>query len=284
MSRGNRPPLVYRGAVDRAALLELHGRGVAAWPDIRVTEERLAAELERRLGADATPETLAKLHADIYLAIAAADGNEAAAGVCDRIASREVDFAAAKLRASSAAADDVRSELRRLIFTSDGDRPAAITTFTGRGDLRGYARVIVARALARRMQRDRREEQLDDLGDDLAAAIAPLDPEVALLRERYRGDVDAAFRAALAKLTDRARAVLRYHLLDRWSIDQIGERYGVHRSSAARWVTAAHAELGAGLRAELASRLAISESQVDSIVALVTSCIEVSLDRLLATK
>jgi RNA polymerase sigma-70 factor (ECF subfamily) len=267
--------------VDRAAVDELHAQGAAAWPDVRVDIERFAAEVERRLGDNGATEDVRSLHADVYLVIAAADGDETAAGHCDRIAEREVMFASTKLRASVAATEDIRSELRRLLFTSDGDRPAAITTFSGRGDLRGYARVIAARALARRMQKERRETEASDA---LVDAISPLDPEVALLRERYRTDVDAAFRAALATLTDRARAVLRYHQLDGWSIDQIGERYGVHRSTAARWVTAAHAELGAGIRAQLATRLAIPESQVDSIVALVTSAVEVSLDRLLATR
>jgi RNA polymerase sigma-70 factor (ECF subfamily) len=75
---------------------------------------------------------------------------------------------------------------------------------------------------------------------------------------------------------------LRFHLLDGWSIDQIGERYGVHRATAARWVGAAREKLGEDLRKRLAERLAIPASQVSSIVALVTSAIEVSLDRLLA--
>lgn len=266
---------------DRAVLDALHARGVAAWPGIALTPDDFAAEVLRRLGQEATTEEVRALHADVYLVIAAATGDETAAGHCDQIADREVTFAARKLRASGAATEDIRSELRRLLFTSDGDRPAAITTFSGRGDLRGYVRVIAARALVRRMQKERRETEATDV---LLDAISPLDPEVALLRERYRTEVDTAFRDALATLSDRARAVLRYHLLDGWSIDQIGDRYGVHRSTAARWVGVAHSELGAAIRAQLAARLAISESQVDSIVALVTSCVEVSLERLLATR
>ena len=70
-------------------------------------------------------------------------------------------------------------------------------------------------------------------------------------------------------------------MLDGWSIDQIGSLYGVHRATAARWLTNAREELGARIRAGLAERLEIGESQVDSIVALVTSRIELSLERLL---
>lgn len=226
-----------------------------------------------------TPAVIATLHHDVYLAIAAAAGDEAAAKACDEIAAREVAFAARRLRATDTQAADVQSDVRRLLFSSEDTRGAAITTFTGRGDLRGYLRVVAARALSRRIQRDRREVEL---GDELPDAFGPaLDPDVVMLREHYRADVDAAFRSALTALSSRSRAVLRYHLLDGWSIDQIGERYGVHRSSAARWVTAAHAELGAGIRSTLAARLNIPESQVDSIVALVTSRVEASIERLL---
>ncbi len=263
-----------------SALAALHQRASEAQPDVAVDAERLAAALRERLGGELTDETIAALHHDVVLAIAAAAGDPRAIGACDQLCSREVDFAAARLRATPTQADDVRSEMRRLLFTADGERPAAIATYTGRGDLRGYARVIAARALARRMQRDQREESLD--GEVLEKLGSSIDPEVAMLRERYRPEVDAAFRAALSTLSERARAVLRYNLLDGWSIDRIGERYGVHRSTAARWLDAARAELGSGIRGELARRLAIGESQVDSIVALVTSRIEVSLDKLLA--
>jgi RNA polymerase sigma-70 factor (ECF subfamily) len=257
---------------------ELYARGVAAWPEIVVEPAQFAAQLAQRLGDQ--PDDVAKLHHDVYLAIAAAAGDAAAAAACEQICALEAEIAAARLKATVTQADDTRGELRRLLFTPEGDRPAAIATFVGRGDLRGYVRVIAARSLVRRMQRDRRTVELDV---ELFEAMTPtIDPEVALLRERYRAEVDAAFRAALAALPDRSRAILRYHLIDHWSIDQIGQQYGVHRATAARWLGGARDDLGARIRNDLAHRLAITESQVDSIIVLVTSCIDVSLDRLLA--
>lgn len=265
-----------------AALAELHGKGAGAWPAIRVTPERFASEVVRRLGPDVTPSVVASLHHDVYLAIAGADGDAAAIAACDELCAKELELATARLRATKTQADDIRSELRRLLFTSDEGRAAAVMTFTGRGDLRGFARVIAARTLAKRMRLDRREVELEDeMIDVLTPAI---DPEVTFLREQYRSDVDTVFRAAIATLPERSRAVLRYHLLDGWSIDEIGALYHVHRATAARWVTSAREELGAQIRKALSERLAIPESQVDSIVALVTSRIEISLDRLLAPK
>jgi RNA polymerase sigma-70 factor (ECF subfamily) len=109
------------------------------------------------------------------------------------------------------------------------------------------------------------------------------DPELSILRAQYRDTVDAALRAALVGLDARARALLRYQLLDGWSIDQVGKLYGVHRATAARWLADARAALGDAIRTELASRLRIAASEVDSIVRLVQSRVDMSLDRLLVT-
>lgn len=262
------------------ALRALHARAAEAHPDVPIGLDRAAAGVTRRLGDAATGAAIAALHHDVVIAIAAGDGDPKAVAALDALCDLEVTFAAGRLRATPTQADDVRAEVRRLLFTADGERPAAIATYTGRGDFRGYVRVIAARALARRKQRDQREETLD--GEVIDRLGASIDPEVAMLRERYRPDVDAAFRAALGALSDRARAVLRYSLVDGWSIDKIGASYGVHRATAARWLEGAREELGRGIRARLAERLSLAESQVDSIVALVTSRIEVSLDKLLA--
>jgi RNA polymerase sigma-70 factor (ECF subfamily) len=272
------------GPAEAMAVAMLLSRATEAWPEVApaIGPAQLGPELRRRLAGGPTTAWSA-LHHDVVLAVAACAGAAWAVAEVDRIAGREVSFAAGRLRATSTQADDVRGELRRLLFTGAGpgepDRPAAITTFAGRGDLRGYARVIVSRALAHRIQRDRRLSPMDD---DFADVLSPaLDPDVALMREQYRGEVDRAFRTALGELTDRERAVLRYHLIDGWSIDQIGDRYGVHRATAARWVTGARASLGDKIRLRLAEQLAIDPERVDSIVAMVTSRVEVSLDRLL---
>ena len=108
------------------------------------------------------------------------------------------------------------------------------------------------------------------------------DLQLGYLRETYRPDVDAAIRAALESLSVDERALLRYSVVDGWSIDRIAELYGVHRSTAARKVASARDELGTAIRKELAARLAIPPAEVDSVVRLVQSRVDVSLSRLLS--
>jgi len=110
------------------------------------------------------------------------------------------------------------------------------------------------------------------------------DAEIRHLRESYRVEVNEAFAAALASLGEEPRALLRYAVIDGWTIDRIGELYGVHRATAARWVAAAREELGDAIRLQLSAQLSIPLAEVDSVVRLVQSRVDLSLERLLAAR
>jgi RNA polymerase sigma-70 factor (ECF subfamily) len=257
----------------------------AAWADVAVEPARFAGELARRLGApDSAGAALAALAAtrgsDVYLAIACSDGDATAIGRLEDLVARELRGVAQKLRASPDQTTELAAELRRLLLVDDGDRRAALRDYAGRGDLRSYVRVMATRAMIRAINRGRREVAIDD-GEFFDRMLPHDDPELSFLRAHYRETVDAALRAALAKLDARSRALLRYQLIDGWSIDQVGKLYGVHRATAARWLTDAREVLGGIIRSELAARLEIATEDVDSIVRLVQSRVDMSLDRLL---
>jgi RNA polymerase sigma-70 factor (ECF subfamily) len=271
---------------DRAALATslalLHGAAQAAYPEHVVDATTFAGELARRLGELATPEQVLAVRADhLLLAIAGCTGDEAALRRLDAELVPVVAAAAARLSALPHQVDDVRSHVRRVLFASEPGRPAALQEFSGRGDLRSYVRVIATRELVRVINQGRRGlAVLDEAVLNLASPTD--DPALAYLRERYRSDVDAAMRAALIGLADEERALLRYSLIDGWTVDRIGALYGVHRATAARRVAAARAAFATAIRSELAGRLAIPDDEVDSIIRLVQSRIDASIERLLA--
>jgi RNA polymerase sigma-70 factor (ECF subfamily) len=272
----------FEGAATLAAtLVQLRAAARAVYPDLTVDAATFAAELARRLGSDASPEQLARVRADhVHIAIACAAGDPLAIRRFEAEFLDEVDATARRLRARPDQTDEVRSQLRRILFVSEPGRPAALREFSGRGDLRSYLRVMATRELVRVINKGRREVGVTD--EAFLDMLSPgSDPELSYLRERYRADVDAAMRAALATLADQPRALLRYSLVDGWTVDRIGALYGIHRATAARRVAAAREELGAAIRVGLAARLAISVDEVDSIVRLVQSRIEISLERLL---
>jgi len=264
-----------------AILARLRADAVAAYPAVAVDAGEFARELARRLGELATPDTLANVQAGhVHLAIACASGDEDAIRRLESELFDEIRLTGWRLKARAELVDEVRSQVRRLLFTSEPGRQAVVATFAGRSDFRSYLRVVVTRELGRLIDKDKRMVGFDD--DAMIELVAPTDsPELAMLRDRYRTEVDAAIRAALVGLSEPSRALLRYSVVDGWSIDRIAGLYGIHRSSAARRVTAAREELATGIRTELAARLAIGVDEVDSIVRLVQSRIDVSLERLL---
>jgi len=273
-----------------AALVAHWVAAIAAWPGIAVAPDRFARELARRTTTTppATPHGTESVTAvvaaarggDIYFAIACCDGDATAIARLDELVATELDRAGRKLRAAAEQIAELRGELARLLLVDEPGRTAGLREFAGRGELRGYVRVMATRALIRAINRGRRELAIDD-DAFFDRVLPPDDPELGYLRTRYRATVDAALRAALAQLDDRDRALLRYLLIDGWSIDRVGKLYGVHRATAARWLADARDVLGAAIRAELSRRLQIAADEVDSIVRLVQSRVDLSLDRLL---
>jgi RNA polymerase sigma-70 factor (ECF subfamily) len=267
-----------------AKLTEHFEAGRSKWSDFATSLTDFALELARRLSTTPTALTPAELDSchgsDVYLAIACGRGIDAAIRALEAtILVGSVNTAVNHTRATPDQGAEVTAILRRQLFVDEPGRTAACRSFSGRSALTRFVTVIATRELIRIVSRSRKEEPLED--DMLVASLAPgADPELSVMRRRYHGDVDESFRAALGQLTDRSRSVLRYQLVRKWSVAEIAEVYKRAPSTVNRWLAEAREELGEKVRHELAGRLAIDKSEVDSIVRLVQSRIELSLDRL----
>ena len=148
------------------------------------------------------------------------------------------------------------------------------------GDLRGWIRVTATRELIRLLGRDKRDVSIGD--DTLLDLLSPAqDPELGYIRELYRAECAEAFRTALAAMPARDRSLLRYQLIDGLTIDEIGALNGVHRATAARWIAKIRDDLLERTRTEVQTRLGIATEEVDSILRLVHSRIDVSFERVL---
>nr|WP_225938087.1 sigma-70 family RNA polymerase sigma factor [Myxococcus sp. RHSTA-1-4] len=256
----------------------------APWPGVELEGPRFAGHLARLLAGDASPEDAEKLNlSDVYLARAAADGLPSALQAFEARFLPEVDAAVARLKLPPTGLDEVRQLLRQRMLVGTADAPARLAAYPGTGPLSGWVRAA-ALWLALDWQRQR-SGQAHAEDADLSVLVAPGDdPELAYLKTTYRAEFNASFASALAALEPRQRNFLRLKYLDGLSIDQLGALYGVHRSTAARWVVGAQEALLQETRRRLTERLRLTRSQLDSVLRLISSQLDVSLSRLLRSR
>ena len=177
------------------------------------------------------------------------------------------------------AADVVAAVREKLVVGSDARGPR-IADYAGEGELVVWARVIAIRAALDELRRRKRQVPADDR---LFAAASPaLDPALALARRQSAELIKTAFHAGLAALAPRQRNLIRQHLLDGLSIDELGTMYQIHRVTAARWLAAARADLWSHVKKQLRATLALSESAVAAMLDDIRSTLDLSIDRALA--
>ncbi len=253
--------------------------GRQTWPDLDVSAERFAAHLGRVAGAAERPLAIIGELAtsDLYLAVAALDGGDRALTVFEGYTFGEIQAAAATVRASGSDVEEAKQVIRTLLFVADQPRAPAIAEYAGRGSLRGWVRVIATRELLRMRRRQRTEIPLEEY--ILHELETQPDAEIVRFKDAYRAQVGDALREALERLDTRERLLLRYQLCDRLSIDDIGAIYQVHRATAARWLSKARATLIELTKEQLSILLSVDPGEADSILRLVQSQLDVSLER-----
>lgn len=246
-----------------------------SWPDGDV--EIFVRAIAERLG---TGELGALCLPDLALACGCAAGTPAALAAFERLCGPVIERAIAAARVPDAERADVAQIVRRRLLTApEGERPR-IATYSARGSLKAWVRVVATREAQRVLPRVGREEHAED--DELDGLLArDDDPELAYLKRLYRAELKRAFTAAVDALEPRDRLVLRQHTIDRLGIDQLAALHQVHRSTAARWIESARAAVLAATQRELLRHLQVSRTELASIVRLVSSQLDLSLPRLL---
>lgn len=274
-------PAIPPHALDRAV-----ARGAAAWPDLALAPATFAAYLAARVpdGGDRVAALAAMAIEDLFLACACIVGDRRAISAFTERFVRVSVAAATRAKRGAAGSDDTLQAVLEKLLAPRGELPPRLAEFTGQGGLRAWVRVTVVRASIdlERMQARRIVPESTPPDFHLEDHATTSDPELDYLKRHYREEFREAFAAALAGLDARARNVLRHHMVDGLSIDQIGALYSVHRATAARWVAGGREALLVGTRAALRERLKLSEGEYASIMRLIDSMLEVSVQRLLS--
>jgi RNA polymerase sigma-70 factor (ECF subfamily) len=262
------------------ALRDALAKARSRWPRIVVDDEVFVPYLEARLTSGSASLAIEGVHvADLYLACACVLADPAALAELHAMHAPAIRAQVARIEPDHA--DDLAQRiLARLLVGEDGDLPR-LSTYAGRSALTAWLKVVATREalMHRRRAPDPGVAADDDLHD--AVADAHDDPELHLMRERWRDDFRRAFEDALAGLDPGSRTLLRYQLVDRLTIDELARIENVHRATAARRLAKAREHLLRETRRNLAVRMNVPRAELESAFALVRSQLEVSVRRLL---
>jgi RNA polymerase sigma-70 factor, ECF subfamily len=261
-------------------LTDQYAGAVAAWPSVSLPASRYIAHLAQRI-IDRADEPAERVivslpAADLYLAAACAEGDQAAISTFRDAFVPSLRQALGKLAMPSATLDEAVQRVLVMVFV--GEAPQ-IRNYAGRGSLRSWLRSIGVRT-ARRMLGV--EHAAAGAGDSELNALpaAVRDPELELLRVRYRDDVRRAFAAAFQQLDERQRNILRQYHIDGLTIDQLAALYHVNRATTARWVAGARLAIVKATRAQLIEHAGVPPTDVDSVIRLVRSQLDLSVREL----
>lgn len=246
--------------------------GRAAWPELEVDDAVLREFVAARL--DAARDRAA----DLVLACACTTGAPAALAAFSATYEDHIRAIIARTVSAEATRDEARQLLHTHLFVSEPGRPPRIASYSGRGDLLAFVRVTAVRVALGLVRKDRPTDDDEDLA---AMPAAEADPELLYLKELYRGEFRAAFATATEALSPRERTLLRYHLIDGLSIDKLAVVLGVHRSTAARQLADARGALVEHTHRTLMARLKLDRGEVESILRLIESQVDLSVRRLL---
>lgn len=218
---------------------------------------------------------------ELALAEACARGDDAAIRDLEARYFPPVERALAKMGLAQHDVEETMQVLRNQLFVA-ADKQPKIAEFSGRGDLGGWLRVTATRLAWKLKKKHGREIPVEDVAP-LKVELGVTGGELAWMKASYRESFAASFREALAELDAKTKLLLKQHLLDGLTIDDLANLHDVHRATAARWIVKAKDDLLTSARARFAERAGLSKKDTDSVLRMVQSKLDVTLRALAKT-
>ncbi len=266
---------------DPAAVDDRLGAAIAEarrrWPAVELAPDAYLAHVAARLPPSPPAVELA-LDAlrlpDLYLACACGAADPAALAAFDHA------FLAGDARTS----DDLKQQLRQKLFVAAPGGPAPrIALYAGRGELGRWVRAAIARLAIDEARASREvpteDALLDAIGLEALPARAPEPgPALAHAKQDARATLQLAVREAVASLSDRERALLLQYYIDGVGVVELGKLFGLAPSNVSRTLAKARLVLVAQIRRSLMRHKKIGGDELDSLVELVRSQLELTAE------
>jgi RNA polymerase sigma-70 factor (ECF subfamily) len=250
----------------------------AAWP-VDVPAEAFVRHLASKVEGDPQEALRTLQTGELYLAAGCLLGIAAALEAFEARFFSGIEVVVRRARTEKVDLDDVRQMVREKLFVEK-----KIASYSGKGDLRGWFRVVVTRTLLNLAMRAPKDGPAKE--DEEAALVnlpAAEGSELDYIRSHYAEEVRAVFPAAFARLTVKERLLLRQRYLDGLTHDEMTALHGVHRATIKRQLIGARQTLTDALRELLKERLGVDSGEFESILRMMRSRFHITVRRLLVT-
>jgi RNA polymerase sigma-70 factor (ECF subfamily) len=265
-------------------LVELVGEARKAYPDFELDERALAIAIAQRAPTTDVDGYLARCRSgDLAIAAAAANGSAPAIAELERAHRTTIDATCRRFAGPGQTADDLKQILRAKLFVAEPGKQPKVADYAGQGFLDNWLRVTAVRVFLDLLKRKDRTRETPAEDEDVLALPQPGDLQLDVVKAEYRAAVASAMQEGAAALEPGDRHLLRQHLVAGLSIDQLGAVLGIHRATAARRIARAKEQLVAETRHQLAVKLKLDERELDDVIGLVMSRLDVSIGKLLQT-
>lgn len=260
--------------------------GAAAFPRVQVDGAYFIRSLARLLPerqqwpADLTKWISTLCVADLYLASACLAGDPSALAEFEQQFVAKVPSFLSRQRLDADGVGEAQQRIRAKMLVGTATRPPSLSEYQGRGSLATWVRVAAVRVGLDILEEQNRHHYVEDTVTDSLAAPSG-DTEVVYLKTRYQAEFKTALAEAVRLLEPAQRSLLRMSFVGELKTGQIAGLLGVNQSTVVRWLQAAREQLAKATQKILRERLCLSKEEYESMVRLVQSRLQASMERLL---
>ncbi|MEO8647547.1 MAG: sigma-70 family RNA polymerase sigma factor, partial [Acidobacteriota bacterium] len=210
-----------------------------------------------------------------------------------------VRSSARKIAQNHEDADDLTgsiwAELYGLRQDAEGNKRSKLAYYSGRGSLGGWLRAVVSQLAIDQYRKQAKYVQVEDgrefenLAEEAAARTGgdnlvshAEDPEHILSEKMAASDLSRAFSAAIERLSDEDKVILKLYYFDGLKLKDIAETFGYHEATASRKLARLHGEIRKTVETSLRKQHGWSEGEVKRHLSETASKAGLSVEKLFA--
>jgi RNA polymerase sigma-70 factor (ECF subfamily) len=261
--------------------------GRAQWPDISLSAETFVRHLARHWPspseAVSTEQQFEQFKsAEFYLTCACVQRIPGAFEAIERHYLVKLPETLTTLNLPPARLEDLCQEVCIKLLTSPPGALLKIAEYSGRGALFNWLKVV-ARRTAISLLRTDKETAEDNVSAIMSFIAAPgEDPELDLIKRKFRGPYRQALYEAFATLSRDQLYLLRLHFGEGLSTPVIALTLGVNQSTISRWLQSARQKIYEETKRRLKVRLQVNSQEFESIRRVLDRDLDISVHRILA--